>query len=76
MTVHQLEVRKLISSSSFHRLDMTLAVAEAVNPNKPKPNQLEVWVSYFPWIGGSVRDGGFTPLLPKFDPGTGHRPYV
>ena len=23
-------------SSSFHRLDMTLAVAEALNPNKPK----------------------------------------
>ena len=30
--------RKLISSS-FHRLDMTLAVAEALNPNKPKKNQ-------------------------------------
>ena len=28
--------RKLISSSSFHRLDMTLAVAEALNPNKPE----------------------------------------
>ena len=27
--------RKLISSSSFHRLDMTLAVAEALNPDKP-----------------------------------------
>ena len=27
--------RKLISSSSFHRLDMTLALAEALNPNKP-----------------------------------------
>ena len=27
--------RKLISSS-FHRLDMTLAVAEALTPNKPK----------------------------------------
>ena len=27
--------RKLISSPSFHRLDMTLAVAEALNPNKP-----------------------------------------
>ena len=24
------------SSSSFHRLDMTLAIAEALNPNKPK----------------------------------------
>ena len=30
---------KLISSPSFHRLDMTLAVAEALNPNKTKPNQ-------------------------------------
>ena len=30
--------RKLISSSSFHRLDMTLAVAEALNPNKPNVN--------------------------------------
>ena len=30
--------RKLISSS-FHRLDMTLAVAEVLTPNKPnKPN--------------------------------------
>ena len=27
--------RKLISSSSFHCLDMTLAVAEALTPNKP-----------------------------------------
>ena len=27
--------KKLISSS-FHRLDMTLAVAEALNPNKPQ----------------------------------------
>ena len=26
---------KLISSSSFHRLDMTLADAEALNPNEP-----------------------------------------
>ena len=34
--------RKLISSS-FHRLDMTLAVVEALNPNKPnqtKPNPI------------------------------------
>ena len=30
---------KLISSSSFHRLDMILAVAEAINPDKP--NQTE-----------------------------------
>ena len=27
--------RKLISSLLFHRLDMTLAVAEALTPNKP-----------------------------------------
>ena len=27
--------RKLISSSSFHRLDMNLTVAEALSPNKP-----------------------------------------
>ena len=35
--------RKLISSSSFHLLDMTLAVAEALNANKlnqTKPNHL------------------------------------
>ena len=31
--------RKLVSSS-FHRLDMTLAVAEALNPNKPNQIQL------------------------------------
>ena len=31
--------RKLISLTSFHRLDMTLAVAEALNPNKTKPSQ-------------------------------------
>ena len=35
--VYVSSTRKLISSSSFHRLDMTLAVAEALNPNKPKP---------------------------------------
>ena len=29
--------RKTEFSSSFHRLDMTLAVAEALTPNKPKP---------------------------------------
>ena len=33
--------RKLISSSSFHCLDMTLAVAEALNPNKPKPKMIQ-----------------------------------
>ena len=32
--------RKLISSSSFHRLDLTLAVAEALNPSNPKPYSL------------------------------------
>ena len=32
--------RKRISSSSFHRLDMTLAVAEALNPNKPYQTNL------------------------------------
>ena len=35
--------RKLISSSSFHRLDMTLAVAEALNPNKPNPEDSSGW---------------------------------
>ena len=42
--------RKLISSS-FHRLDMTLAVAEALNPNKPnqtKPNRLRCAVRVDP----------------------------
>ena len=29
--------RKSQGSSSFHRLDMTLAVAEALNPNNPPP---------------------------------------
>ena len=29
-----------ISSSSFHRLDMTLAVAEALSPNKPNQTNL------------------------------------
>ena len=28
-------IKLISSSSSFHRLDMTLAVAEALNPNKP-----------------------------------------
>ena len=35
--------RKLISSS-FHRLDITLAVAEALSPNKPK--QAQKYVQY------------------------------
>ena len=41
-----LHQNKLISSSSFHRLDMTLAVAKALNPNKPnqtKLNLLTIW---------------------------------
>ena len=37
--LHQMTV----SSSSFHRLDMTLAVAEALNPNKP--NQTKMGIS-------------------------------
>ena len=32
--------RKLISSS-FHRLDMTLGVAEALKPNRSKPTPFE-----------------------------------
>ena len=35
--------RKLISSS-FHRLDMTVAVAEALNPNKPTKSCNDVYV--------------------------------
>ena len=42
--------RKLISSS-FHRLDMTLTVAEALNPNKPKktknPQSTYTCINYF-----------------------------
>ena len=34
--------RKLISSSSFHRLDISLAVAEALNPNKPNQQSFGV----------------------------------
>ena len=34
--------RKLMSSSSFHRLDITLAVAEALNPNKPNQTKPEI----------------------------------
>ena len=40
--------RKLISSSSFHRLDMTLAVAEALNPNKPNQTSHERRAIYRP----------------------------
>ena len=41
--------RKLISSSSsFHRLDMTLTVAEALNPNKP------IKLLYLPITTGSL----------------------
>ena len=34
--------RDCLPSSSFHRLDMTLAVAEALNPNKPNPLMEEI----------------------------------
>ena len=45
--------RKLISSSSFHRLDMTLAVAEALTPNKPnQPNHPRGAILY--WITNHV----------------------
>ena len=41
--------RKLISSS-FHCLDMTLAVAEALNPNKPNQTR---WVYVITFINAS-----------------------
>ena len=47
--------RKLISSSSFHRLDMTLAFAEALNPNKS--NHLSV--KSLPCIPNIVNSVGF-----------------
>ena len=34
--------RKLISSSSFHHLDMLLVVAEALNPNEPNHATVQV----------------------------------
>ena len=42
--------RKLISSP-FHRLDMTLAVAEALNPNKPNQTTVSVQCGTYknPW---------------------------
>ena len=40
--------RKLISSS-FHRLDMTLAVAEALNPNNPNQTTASE-VSHQYWV--------------------------
>ena len=43
--------RKLISSSSFHRLDMTLAFAEALNPNTPI-HQLTWRNNGLTWGGG------------------------
>ena len=36
--------RKLISSSSFHCLDMTLAVTEALNPNKPNNKPVQAFM--------------------------------
>ena len=46
--------RKLISSS-FHRLDMTLAVAEALNPNKPIYRALRVALTSKYSYGFSVK---------------------
>ena len=46
--------RKLISSSSFHRLDMTLAVAEALTPNKPNQTTLPFLPSYLPLVSGGA----------------------
>ena len=37
-------IKLIASSSSFHRLDMTLAVAEALNPNKPNQTGVSVGV--------------------------------
>ena len=48
--------RKLISSSSFHRLDMTLAVAEALNPNKPNQTFLVQVKSVCVCVGGGAND--------------------
>ena len=45
--------RKLISSS-FHRLDMTLAVAETLNPNKPKQTTKTCFQSSLKWRQTSV----------------------
>ena len=45
--------RKLISSS-FHRLDMTLAVAEALTPNTPKPSKYDhegTELAIYKWSG-------------------------
>ena len=44
--------RKLISSSSFHRLDMTLAVAEVINPDKPNQTQNVSALNYL--FGGFI----------------------
>ena len=61
--------RKLISSS-FHRLDMTLAVAEALNPNKPnqtKPNlgcRSTNWVSVLTTLYQEWRRTGSDRTVP------------
>ena len=41
--------RKLVSSS-FHRLDMTLAVAEALDPNKPTKPAIRIFAYIFTFI--------------------------
>ena len=41
-------------SSSFHRLDMTLAVAEALNPNKTKPTKTHVVSRWNYWLDGQA----------------------
>ena len=51
--------RKLISS--FHRLDMTMAVAEALNPNKP--NQTICAKYSLGYVTGHIKDP--MPLIEK-----------
>ena len=41
---------RTLISSSFHRLDMTLAVAEALNPNKPIKNLCSIYIQWSPLI--------------------------
>ena len=51
-----LSTRKLISSLSFHCLDMTLAVAETLNPNKLKTSRP---TEVYPWflLVATLRNG-------------------
>ena len=63
---------------------MTLAVAEALNPNKPNlwPSACgdSLGPSVAKWdsalLSGYLRSPGLTPLRPGFGTGTGHGPYV